>query len=90
MIGQLYELKQGRFCNGEDYLEEIKREIKYIKPFEEDDLEWYDQGLELLEKKRCAKAEKKFKELIISQPEHFDGYEGLARAYKDLGEKAKN
>ncbi|TES92833.1 MAG: hypothetical protein E3J87_04050 [Candidatus Cloacimonadota bacterium] len=49
---------------GKDYLVEIKREVTYIKPHEEDDLEWYDQGLELLEKKEYAKVEKKFNKIL--------------------------
>lgn len=50
---------------GKDYLEEIKREITYIKPFKEDNLEYYDQRLELLEKKEYAKVEKKFIHKIL-------------------------
>lgn len=34
-------------------------------------------------------AELKFKELVMSQPEHHDGYEGLALVYQKLGRKDK-
>ncbi len=73
-----------------DYLDEIKKEIAYIKPHENDDLEWYNEGLTLLENNRLEAAELKFKELIMSQPEHHDGYHGLALVYQKLGRKAES
>ena len=72
---------------GTDYLDEIKKEIAYIKPHENDDLEWHNEGLTLLRNDRLEAAELKFKELIMSQPEHHDGYHGLAFVYKKLGRK---
>jgi len=33
------------------------------------------------------KAERKFKELILADPEHHDGYEGLALTYHRLGRR---
>lgn len=32
-------------------------------------------------------AKKIFEELIVAEPEHHDGYEGLAEVYYELGEK---
>ena len=52
-----------------------------------DDLEWYNEGLALLDRHQFEAAELKFKELIMSQPEHHDGYHGLALVYKQLGRK---
>lgn len=72
-----------------NYIKRIKREINYIKPHQEDDLEWYNEGLTLLENNKLKEAELKFKELIISQPEHQDGYHGLALTYEKLGQKDK-
>ncbi len=70
-----------------NYTKKIIKEINYIKPGENDDLEWYDEGLDLLESNKIAEAELKFKELIVSQPESQDGYEGLALVYEKLGRK---
>jgi tetratricopeptide (TPR) repeat protein len=67
------------------FLEKLRKEIPYIKTHEEDDWDWYNEGIEFLKKGEIEKAEKKFKELILSQPEHHDGYEGLARVYMEKG-----
>lgn len=72
-----------------NYLKQIKREINYIRPHGEDDLEWYNEGIILLENNKLDEAEKKFKELIMSQPNAQDGYEGLALTYEKLGIKDK-
>jgi len=69
----------------EQFLKKLRQEIPYIKAHEEDDWDWYNEGIEFLEKGELKKAEKKFKELILSQPEHHDGYEGLARVYMEKG-----
>ena len=69
----------------EQFLKMLQEEIPYIKAHEEDDWDWYNEGMEFLEKGELEKAEKKFKELILSQPEHHDGYEGLARVYMMKG-----
>ncbi len=70
-----------------DYLEQIRREMKHIRPHREEDDEWYNEGVALLRSGEPAKAETKFKELVASQPEHHDGFEGLALTYQRLGRK---
>ena len=72
-----------------NYVKGIQKEINYIKPHENDDLEWYNEGRELLEKNLIPDAELKFKELVVSQPLSKDGYEGLARVYEITGDKDK-
>ncbi len=72
---------------GTNYLEQIRKEIAYIKPYENDDLEWYDEGMTLLRSGQLEAAELKFKELMMSQPEHHDGYHGLALVYQKLSRK---
>jgi len=72
-----------------DYLEEIKFEMAHIKPQQEEDDTWYDEGMRYVEEKKYTPAEKKFKALIVSQPDHFDGYEGLSLVYKKTGKKDK-
>lgn len=70
-----------------DYLEQVREEIAYIEPYKNADYEWYNEGLDLLRSGQLEAAELKFKELIMSQPEHQDGYEGLALVYQRLGRK---
>lgn len=72
---------------GTDYLEQIRKEIAYIKPHENDDLEWYNEGMALLRNGQLEAAELKFKELTMSQPKHHDGCYGLALVYQKLGRK---
>jgi tetratricopeptide (TPR) repeat protein len=72
-----------------DYLEAIRQEVAYIKPHQNDDLDWYNEGLSLLDRHQFEAAELKFKELIMSQPEHHDGYHGLALVYQQLSRKDK-
>jgi len=43
------------------------------------------RGMNLLEMGRFGLAENKFQKLILSQPNHFDGYDGLARVYAKTG-----
>ncbi len=71
---------------GKDYISEIRKEFPYIKPFEEEDEDiWYEQGYKFLEEGKLEEAEKSFKKLLLAQPEHHDGYEGLANVYYTQG-----
>jgi tetratricopeptide (TPR) repeat protein len=61
----------------------MRRELPYIRPFqEEDDLNWWNDGLDALQANQLQRAEKIFKKLTVAQPEHFDGYYGLAQVYQ--------
>ncbi len=62
----------------------MRSEFPHIRPFEEDDLSWWDEGLEALEASQLQRAEQIFKKLALAQPEHFDGYYGLAQVYQRL------
>lgn len=64
-----------------DYLEEIRKEYPGIRPSREDDMEWFDQGYELLQSDELDRAEQIFKKLSLSQPQHSDGFHGLALVY---------
>ena len=59
--------------------------MPHIKTHQEDDWNWYVEGMELLRNGKLERAEKKFKALILSQPQHPDGYEGLARVFMVKG-----
>ena len=71
----------------EDYLERVRREFSGIRPHRERDWDWRDRGIQLLEEGDLPGAERQFKQLIVSQPDHHDGFEGLALAYKQMGRK---
>jgi tetratricopeptide (TPR) repeat protein len=67
----------------EENLRRMRREFPNIRPFEEeDDLNWWNDGLDALEANQLQRAEKIFKKLALAQPEHFDGYYGLAQVYQ--------
>lgn len=67
----------------EEHLRRMRREFPDIRPFaEDDDLFWWDEGREALEANQLQRAEKIFQKLALAQPEHFDGYYGLAQVYQ--------
>jgi tetratricopeptide (TPR) repeat protein len=63
----------------------VRKRHPKIRAFEEDDSEWHAEGMDAIETGRFGLAENKFQKLILSQPNHFDGYEGLARVYAKTG-----
>ena len=75
--------------NNRNYLKEIKKEIDYITAHQEDDDLWGKEGFDFLTNRKFSLAEKKFKELIMSQPKHQEGYEGLAYTYCNINEHEK-
>jgi tetratricopeptide (TPR) repeat protein len=61
----------------------MRKEFPNIRPFaEEEDLNWWNDGLDALQAKDLKRAEAIFKKLALAQPEHFDGYYGLAQVYQ--------
>jgi len=70
-----------------DYLQRIQREFPHIQPYEENDFEWWNEGSNLLKNGKPLEAETKFKMLVLSQPDHPDGFEGLARVYSQMKRK---
>jgi tetratricopeptide (TPR) repeat protein len=72
-----------------EYLDHMRKEFPHLRPFEEeDDLNWWNDGLDALEANRLPRAETIFKKLALAQPEHFDGYFGLAQVYQRQGQLA--
>jgi tetratricopeptide (TPR) repeat protein len=71
----------------EEYLEQMRREFPGILPYRERDEDWRDRGMRLLEEGNLTEAERQFKRLILSQPDHHDGFEGLALTYQRMGRK---
>jgi len=72
-----------------NYIAEIKNEFPGLKEGEEDDDNWGNEGFDFLKKQDYAKAEIKFKMLTQSQPNHHEGFEGLAYLYYEVGEKKR-
>lgn len=73
----------------ERFVKKLQERYPDIRPYGEDDWDWdwADEGMEFLEAGDYAHAEDLFQQLILSQPEHPDGYEGLALVYKAIGKK---
>ncbi len=67
-----------------NYLQQIQAEFAHITADGEDDLEWWNEGLDLIGQGKLEQAEERFKMLVMSQPDNFDGYEGLAMVYAKL------
>jgi hypothetical protein len=65
------------------HLDRMRKEFPHIRPFEEEaDVNWWNDGLDALNANRLPRAETIFKKLALAQPEHFDGYFGLAQVYQ--------
>ncbi|OQX20426.1 MAG: hypothetical protein BWK75_04860 [Candidatus Altiarchaeales archaeon A3] len=84
------------YCgNGKQYekccmfLDEIRKEYSDIKPNDEDGVELFNKGMNYLNCGELTKAEKLFKILTQSQPQHHDGFLGLAQIYLKKGERDK-
>ncbi len=67
-----------------DYLQQIQEQYAHITLDGEDDMEWWNEGLNLIDRGDLEKAEDRFKMLVVSQPDNFDGYQGLALVYAKL------
>lgn len=68
-----------------ELLDKLREELPDIQENDEDSWTWCDEGIEFLETSDFFMAERKFQELILAQPRHYDGYEGLALVYRELG-----
>jgi tetratricopeptide (TPR) repeat protein len=66
-----------------EHLDRMRQEFPHIRPFEEEnDIYWWNTGWDALKVNQLAQAERIFKKLTLAQPEHFDGYYGLALVYQ--------
>lgn len=66
---------------------ELKQRHPNIRAHEEDDDDWWQEGMRMLRSGDLEGAEKKFEQLILAEPEHHDGYEGLALVCRERGKK---
>jgi len=63
----------------EDAVRFAKRRHPKIRAHREEDDRWFNLGLDALASGKTALAENFFLKLMLSQPEHSDGYTGLAQ-----------
>ncbi|TSA40395.1 MAG: tetratricopeptide repeat protein [Betaproteobacteria bacterium] len=76
--------------NLSEHIEQFRKQYPQIRPFEEeDDVEWFNQGFDLLKAGKLDQAERTFAKLALAQPDHSDGFEGLGLVYEEKGELLK-
>ena len=69
-----------------DHLRAIRTEFPDIRQHrEEDDILWFNEGLDALDAGRLNLAERTFKKLALAQPDHPDAYHGLTMVYQAHG-----
>ena len=72
------------------YIEQCTKDYPHIRPLEEeDDIEWWNQGLDLIEAGKLDEAEEIFKKLLLAQPDMSDGYNGIGLVYEKRQERDK-
>ena len=76
--------------NLSEHIEQFRKQYPQIRPFEEEeDIEWWNEGLDLMKAGKLDQAEDTFKKLVLAQPDHSDGFEGLGLVYEERGELLK-
>jgi tetratricopeptide (TPR) repeat protein len=68
-------------------LAKIRLEFPEISLHQEGSWAWQAKGMSLLECGATKAAADQFKKLILAEPEQYEGYEGLALALRQLGDK---
>ena len=70
-----------------EFVKKLLKKYPDIRPNREDDWDWTwaDDGFDFLELGELEQAEYMFEQVIVSQPQHFEGYEGLALTYQAAG-----
>lgn len=71
----------------ERFLAELKQKHPNIRAHEEEDDNWWQEGMRMLRSGDLEGAGKKFEQLILAEPEHHDGYEGLGLVCREKGKK---
>jgi len=73
-----------------EHIEQFRRQYPHIRPFEEeDDIKWWNEGLDLLRAGKLDQAEETFKKLVLAQPNHSDGFNGLGLVYEKRQDRPK-
>ncbi|MFH1761150.1 MAG: SEC-C metal-binding domain-containing protein [bacterium] len=71
------------------YLAELKAKYPDAELYGREDENWNNDGQDFLKAGDFEKAETIFGKLVVSQPGHHDGYQGLAQTYFKTGQKDK-
>lgn len=66
-------------------VEDFRLESPNIRAGEEDDWTWTNDAINLMSQGKLEEAETLLKKLILSMPDHHDGYEYLAELYLRMG-----
>lgn len=75
------------FNNISEYIEQIRKQYPDIQPLEEeDDIEWWNQGLDLIDDGNLNAAEEIFNKLVLAQPDMSDGFNGLGLVHEKKGQ----
>ena len=69
----------------ENIIEDFRSEYPDIRAGEEDDWTWTEDAINLMSRGNLEEAETLLKKLVLSMPNHHDGYEYLAELYLRLG-----
>lgn len=69
----------------ENIIEDFRSEYPDIRAGEEDDWTWTEDAINLMSRGNLEESETLLKKLILSMPNHHDGYEYLAELYLRLG-----
>ena len=73
-----------------EYIEQFRLQYPQIRPFEEDDdVEWWNQGIDQIDAGQFDRAEETFTKLALAQPNHSDGFNGLGLVYEKKNEMQK-
>lgn len=76
------------FINLSEYIAQCRKEYPHIRPLEEEeDIEWWNEGLDLIKAGELDAAERTFKKLLLAQPDISDGYNGLGMVYEKRREQ---
>lgn len=77
--------------NLKQFVKALIKKYPEIKPHKEDDWDWTwaDDGFDFLDSGEFEQAEYMFEQVIVSQPDFFEGYEGLALAYQAEGRRSE-
>jgi hypothetical protein len=72
------------------YIEEMKREFPFMRPFKIYGAEFVNEGFDCLRDRSLSFAEKFFKLNILAYPNDYSGYEGLSYVYFLTDQKEKS
>ena len=74
--------------NLSEHLEHFRKQYPQIRPFEEEeDVEWWNEGLDLMRAGELDQAEATFTKLLLAQPDHSDGFNGLGLVYEKRNDR---